>query len=193
MALDINGTDGSGTVSNFSVNDTRFTINSSGFLRNASAIGVILINLNVTISASDGLTNSTFFFVNITQAIGEIETLVDGTRLDATINNNTIISLNASIITGTGVIALFNNQSLINNGTSPIGNLTTFNRVGLYNITSVLQGNINFTEDRETWSVTVIIPVVAGNVTGVARALCRSRKLGYFNPNLPVLREAGCI
>jgi len=61
----INATDNF-QFSHFTVNDSNFTINSSGHLRNYSLVAVGAYHLNVTAIDAYGNTNSTYFNVNVT-------------------------------------------------------------------------------------------------------------------------------
>ncbi len=61
----INATDNY-RMSNFTVNDSAFTISTSGLLENQSALSVRLYSLNVTAIDSYGNTNSSVFWLNVT-------------------------------------------------------------------------------------------------------------------------------
>ncbi len=50
---------------------------------------------------------------------------------------------------------LYYNDTLIEQGTCPLTNLTNFTQVGLFNVTAFYDGNENWTNDYETWWVTV--------------------------------------
>lgn len=71
--------------------------------------------------------------------------------------NNDTLSINATIA-GAGNLLLYNNGSLINNGSSPLYNLTTFNTdyVDVFNVTVVFNGNENFSAQNSTAHVRVI-------------------------------------
>ncbi|MBT3813989.1 hypothetical protein HOE37_05420 [Candidatus Woesearchaeota archaeon] len=66
FAYQINASDNH-NVSNYSVNDTTsFVINGSGYLENVTALSLTLYWLNITINDSSSNTNSSVFFVNVT-------------------------------------------------------------------------------------------------------------------------------
>ncbi|CAK0754687.1 hypothetical protein CCP1ISM_590002 [Azospirillaceae bacterium] len=115
------------------------------------------ISANYTTIGNGNYTfNATFFTVNIQKGTGLIYTYVDNSRSDVSMVIGNSIWLNASLITGNGNILLFNNETLINNGTSPLANYTPFITLGLYNITSIYPGNENYTFDSETFYITAL-------------------------------------
>ena len=93
----------------------------------------------------------------VNQTSSEVATFLNNSRANATITTENSIWLNASTITGDpeATLRLYNNGTLINEGTSPRSNLTTFNIVGLYNITGVYLESQNYTSSSETWWVNV--------------------------------------
>jgi len=110
-------------------NNTEGTSNSSGSKYYTVSIG----DPNVTIYLNNSITSNILIF------------------------NNDNLSINASIA-GAGELLLYNNGSLINNRSSPLYNLTTFNTdyVDVFNITVVFNGNENFTAQNSTSFVRVI-------------------------------------
>gem|GEM_PF-5512926 len=98
--------------------------------------------------------------LTINQVAGNVTLYVNNTQANATITQGDSIWLNATLITGdSGNLYLYNNGTLINNGTSPISNLTTFSNVGLYNISAHYTGSENYTSD---WSLSWWINVTEG-------------------------------
>jgi len=65
FGYDINATDANG-ISCFSVNDTIFKINCSGYLENNTVLNVTLYGLNITINDSAGNKNYELMWVNVT-------------------------------------------------------------------------------------------------------------------------------
>jgi hypothetical protein len=63
----------------FTVNDSRFSINSTGWLRNNSALAVGVYELNVSINDSSGNTNSTAYRVTVNQNTGNCQVLFNET------------------------------------------------------------------------------------------------------------------
>jgi hypothetical protein len=53
--------------------------------------------------------------------------------------------LNATLNTGTGNIRLWYNDTLINQGVSPLANLTNFTQVAVINVSATYSGNQNYT------------------------------------------------
>ena len=70
------------------------------------------------------------------------------------------IYLNVSTITGdpTGRLLLYQDGTLINNGTSPIFNLTSFGSVGLFNITAFYSPSQNYSTSSLSYFVDVTAP-----------------------------------
>ncbi|KKL51476.1 hypothetical protein LCGC14_2295110, partial [marine sediment metagenome] len=98
-------------------------------------------------------TNTTNLIIN--KETGVVFTYLDNSRANKTIEQFTEIYLNSTLETGSGTIKLYNNGTLINQGTSPLSNLTNFTATGLYNITTTYDGNENYTSAFETWYVNV--------------------------------------
>ena len=84
-----------------------------------------------------------------------IYTYLNNSRANITIYNNTAIWLNGTLNGISSTIKLYKNGTLINSGTSPISNLTNFNGTGIYNITTIYEGNTNYSSKYETWWVNV--------------------------------------
>ncbi len=94
--------------------------------------------------------------LTVNQATGVVFTYLNNSRANITINQNEEIYLNSTLDTGTGTIELYNNGTLINQGTSPLSNLTNFTDFGLFNITTIYGGNTNYTSAIEIWWVNVL-------------------------------------
>jgi len=86
--------------------------------------------------------NSTFI---VNKATGSVFVYANNSHSGLAVTANTSIWLNATLQNGVGNILLYNNGSLINDGTSPIGNLTNWTNTGLYNVTVIYAGNENYT------------------------------------------------
>ena len=98
--------------------------------------------------------SNTTLFATITQATSSVNLTLNGTKSNITLPQGNSINLNCSIITpSTGTLQLYNNGTLINSGNSPIGNLTTFSNIGLYNITCIYPATTNYTTSSETYYV----------------------------------------
>ncbi len=115
------------------------------------------------------LTSETFF-LNINQANGTVYTFLNNSRANITITQGNSILLNGTLINGTGNIQLYNNGTLINFGNN-LSNLTMFNDIGVYNITTIYLGNENYTASSESWFVNVssssinLAPIINSNNT----------------------------
>jgi hypothetical protein len=98
--------------------------------------------------------------LTINKGAGVIYLYLNGSRANFTTYNNSNVNISSVLINGSGNIQVYNNGTLIYNGSSPSENITLFDILGLYNITSVYLGNVNYTADSETWWVNVIpVPV----------------------------------
>jgi hypothetical protein len=93
-----------------------------------------------------------------------VYTYLNGVRGNITISNNTEIDINGTLIEGEGTLRLYKNNTVINDGEPPLYNLTLFDVVGVYPITTRHGETENYTTNQETWYVNVttesIEPVV---------------------------------
>ncbi len=118
----------------------------SGYVVSCNSTG----NQNYT-----GSSQQTNYVINKANSV--VYTYLNNSRADITINQFDSILLNGSRINGEGIIQLYKNGALINQGTPNINNLTTFNTLGLYNITTIYSATQNYTASYETWWVTVAV------------------------------------
>ena len=118
--------------------------------------GSYVYEFNVTGNENYTDLESEFLFLTINKTNSSVYTYLNNSRENITIYEGSQIWLNATLIIGEGMISIFNNGTLINEGFSYLGNLTTFNDVGIYNITTIYQETQNYTYSFETWNVTVI-------------------------------------
>ena len=118
---------------------------------------------NFTVIRNDTVNYTNFYdeqnFI-INQATGVVFTYLNNSRANITINENEEIYLNGTLQTGVGDIKLYNDGTLINQGSSPLNNLTNFTILGLFNITTTYDGNENYTSAFETWWVNVTTGIV---------------------------------
>jgi len=93
------------------------------------------------------------FALTVNQVSSSINLTLGGVQGNASINEDISINLNCSTISGDSgaYLVLYNNGTLINNGTSPIGNTTLFSEPGNYNITCVYENTQNYTTSSESW------------------------------------------
>ncbi|GAI91536.1 unnamed protein product, partial [marine sediment metagenome] len=93
---------------------------------------------------------------NISKGTSEVATYIDNVRNDKSVLLNSEKWLNATLITpSSGDIELWYNDTKIDQGTSPLFNLTNFTSNGVFNVSGIYAGNQNYTSDAETWLVTV--------------------------------------
>ncbi|MBU1103391.1 MAG: hypothetical protein KJ600_02435, partial [Nanoarchaeota archaeon] len=105
---------------------------------------------------TSNLWNSTDSWIfTISQASSEVNLTLNETEENITINEGDSISLNVTLISGEGDLKLYNNGTLINSGSSPIGNSTTFDTAGFYNITAIYESTQNYSSSFETYYVNV--------------------------------------
>ena len=119
------------------------------------AVGYYRYEFNVTGNQNYTDVSSKFLFASVNKGASIVYTYVNNLRSNATITAGTSIYLNGTLIAGEGPIQLYNNGTLINSGQSPLSNLTTFNNVGPYNVTTIYPETQNYTSSFETWWVNV--------------------------------------
>lgn len=105
---------------------------------------------NYTVNSSIGT-----FTLTVNQLSSEVNLSLNYTDGNVSIGSGDTIDLNCTLIEGDGTIYLYNDDTLINSGTSPIGNTTEFSSSGIFNITCIHEATINYTESHETWYVNV--------------------------------------
>ena len=144
----------------FVVNDTGlFNIGATtGIIGNSTSLGGGVYVIQVTINDSSNNLNSTNYTLTVNAISSTIFTYVNHSRANLTIENGTTIALNSTLSVGVGDISLYNNETLINNGSSPLFNNTLFGIPGLYNITTIFEGNENWSRSIEEWNVSVNAP-----------------------------------
>ena len=161
LGVDYDAGDGEG-FDTYAVNDTRFDINDSGWLRNDTTIGVGTYILNITINDTVNFVNSTLFNYTVTQLASVVNLTLNDTQGNYSIVEGDTIDLNCSTLTGdaSAILTLYNESVLINSGVSPIGNTTTFSTAGLFNVTCYYSDTQNYSTSFEEWWVNVTSAVV---------------------------------
>ncbi len=93
----------------------------------------------------------------INKANSSINLTLDGTATNKTIEaDSTAVTIRAETITPTGgYLELYEDGNLINNGTDPLVNTTTYNAIGTYNITAIYPTTQNYLTSSETLFITV--------------------------------------
>lgn len=127
---------------------------------------------NFTLNIAENQNYSAFSisrFVNVTKANSLVYTFLNNSRDNITITQGTSVYLNGSLISGEGIIKLYLNNELINSGNGNISNLTQFNTVGLFNVTTIYEQTENYSSSSESWfvNVTLLADSVAPNVTNL--------------------------
>ncbi len=128
-----------GNVYNFTISDLAGGVHNYTWFANDTAGGVNTLVQTYTVN----------------KATGVVFTYLNNSRANITLNQGDSIFLNGTLENGTGNIKLYNNGVLINQGASPLSNFTNFSSFGLFNITTIYDGNENFTSAFETWNVSV--------------------------------------
>jgi len=93
--------------------------------------------------------------LEINRTTSEVNLTLNNTKGNITIMNGTIIDLNCSLVNGDfgERILLYNNGTLINNGTSPLHNATNFTLVADFNITCIYELTQNYSLSSEIFWV----------------------------------------
>ena len=187
---DFNATDTESSISSYQINYTqKFNITSdTGWLQNITDLGVGTYLINV--SANDTANNYGFmiFSVQVNQSGATNITLyIDGLTANKTIAANSTVWLNATLITGgKGYLDLYNNGTLINNAsTSPAVNLTNFTNGGTsFNITSLFEGNENYTSNWSSYNLFVDVTLPADITPPTFTTISQNRTFAYRTYNL---------
>jgi len=122
--------------------------------------------------------------LTVNQIVPSVNLTLNNSESNITITQGDSIDLNCSVLTGdaSANLLLYRHGSLINNGTSPIGNTTTFDTVRVENITCVHHESQNYTTSSATWWVNVTADEVAPVVTIVYPAAANySVAIGELN------------
>ncbi len=99
---------------------------------------------------STGLT----FTVTINKGVSIINLLLNGQDNDITASPQDTVNISAYLLNGLGTIKLFIDDILVANAISPIQYLNTYS-LGIYNITTIYEGNENYTRVFETHFLTI--------------------------------------
>ena len=91
----------------------------------------------------------------VQKAASSVNLLLNGTDGDYSINESQSANITGILVTGQGNISLQENGSLINQGPSPLTNLTTYLMPGTYNISLVYDATENYTGNLEYYILTV--------------------------------------
>ncbi len=149
VSIDFNATDTESPISSFTVNQTdKFNITSSGgWMQNITTLNAGLWNVNVSVNDTSGNTGFLIYTIEVNKSNSANVTLyLDGLTQNRSVFSGTKVWLNATLITGdTGAyIQLYENGTLVNNGTSPVTNYTNFTTLGDHNISALYLGSVNY-------------------------------------------------
>ncbi len=143
-------------IDSFSINwTTNFEINKTGSLKNTTKLSAGAYLINVSINDTSDNKNSTIYQVIVNKIPSQVNTFLNHSRLNITILQNTAIYLNSTLITGEGIIKLYKNNSLINQGQSQLSNLTNFTTIGTFNITTIYEETQNYSSNFEAFYIKV--------------------------------------
>ncbi len=121
-------------------------------------LGVDVYNYMCNLSETQNYTSATnLSSFTINQILSQINLTLNQTQNNVTIPLNSAIDLNCSTITGDSgaYLSLYKNNILINNGTSLIGNTTTFSIAQIENITCVYSQTNNYSLSYQNYYVNV--------------------------------------
>ena len=120
-------------------------------------VGTYVYHYNSTGNANYSSNQSVSQNLIVNQNTSLIFTYLNNLRSNVSITQNDSIYLNVTQITGDSgaTLRLYNNGTLINEGTSKLSNLTLFNETGIFNISGFYVGTDNYTGTFEEWYVTV--------------------------------------
>ncbi|MFC1800825.1 hypothetical protein ACFLYT_02095, partial [Nanoarchaeota archaeon] len=155
--------DYSGTISNFTMNII------TGDVFNYSDIfpaGTYYWKSYANDSANQWNQTDSWSFT-IDKAPASINLLLNSTDSNFTIERKGAANITAQLIAGESTIELYQDNILINSGTSPLENISTYNQTGVYNITTVYPETSNYSASSETHFLTVNDSIPPSSVTGL--------------------------
>ncbi|MEK6811200.1 MAG: hypothetical protein AABX96_01685 [Nanoarchaeota archaeon] len=97
-------------------------------------------------------------WAHIIQSSSLMNLTINGSSSNISLIAGNSVNISGSLINGdsSGRLLLFVNNSLINNGTLIVSNVTNFTNVGLYNVSLFYEGSQNYTISSNTFFVNVI-------------------------------------
>lgn len=142
----------------YSVNDSRFTINSTGYLNSTSLLAAMVYVLNITINDSSGNQNYTFYNLTINKAVptGTLSSSAGWAIINGT---ETTISLSESN-SGDGDLTYV----VYRNGTNVGTGETWTPEAGTYNYTLNTTGGVNYSSNASIYTRNLTVST-AQNIT----------------------------
>jgi len=101
---------------------------------------------------STGLT----YYAQVNQTSSSVNLLINGNDSNASVMVEQNVNITASRTSGEGIINLYEDGQLINNGTSTLTNTTSYMAEGTHNITVFYSATQNYTASSKTHFITVI-------------------------------------
>jgi len=152
--LNISATSSAGTVVMDRHNGTDWVSKLGENATNVSlAAGTYPYRFNVTGNANYTDVAYKYYTITINQATGIVVLYINNSVYGMALSSNiTDIPINATLAPGNGTVMIYDNGALICNGTAPSypGNYTNLTTLGLYNITAIYLGNVNYTASSIT-------------------------------------------
>ena len=160
LGVDFDAIDAVGFDS-YVVNDSRFTINSSGYLQNGTILGVATYLLNITINDSSNNLNSTIYQVDVNQIDPSLSIFIDSVFNNKTIPNGTVSNVTCIAGTSQGNLNLTRNDSEADYGSLSV-NETTIVGEGYYNYTCTYASTQNYSSNFTTLFLNATTTDVSG-------------------------------
>ncbi|MBW3015441.1 hypothetical protein KY330_03400 [Candidatus Woesearchaeota archaeon] len=149
--------------------------------RNTTEITGTDMNLNVTLAASlynfvcnvtdtgnyTSASNTSSY--TVAKATGQVDLLLNGTSADFDINESEYVNITGLLVSGDGIIYLYENGTQINSGASPLINISNYS-AGVYNLSVVYFPTQNYTADIVTHNINVAIDNINPVVTDLLAA-----------------------
>ena len=166
--VDFDADDDDSGVSGFTVNDSRFTINSTGFLNNASSIFGGRNNLLITVSDANSNTNTTIYILTVNKATVSLSIISSA--------GWTLTSAGYSTITGGSCPSLLI-CTLWEVGIVTTNPYTKLFSAGSYPFVYNTSGDINYTSD--TIGNTLYSQINASIIISNETRYCKGNSFGY--------------
>jgi len=111
---------------------------------------------------------------------------LNGTQGNISLEAGSTILLNGTIINGdsSATLRLYNNGTLINQGTTEVSNSTTFNGIGLYNITAIYNQSENYSSSSQTYWINVTNTTVSISISLSSKLVAQ---INWTIATIPVL------
>ena len=166
VGYNINASDSGAGFDNYSVNDTNFEINSSGWLSNASSLGVKIYTINITINDTLNNINSTILSINISDTI--FPTINITSPINNTNHSDAGLDIKYHIVELLNDTCWYSNDTYLVNRSIPCGqNITNITwSDAMHNLTIWINdssnnlnwSSISFGIDTTPPEVTIILP-----------------------------------